>query len=188
MNSKLPSFKEYHNDPEVIEEILPALAAVPMALGKGAMVAGRVGAAAAKGALPVVKAGARGLAAAGKAALPVARNIGNAVSGTAKAAGNALSTVADVASMGSSVADIAKQQVASTAPGVPAEGVAKAVDQDAKAGAGAKVPQNIVKKMIPNMVDQAVASAGPENEKVVQQELKKAAQNIGKAPKPAGQL
>jgi hypothetical protein len=166
MSNKLPSFKEYHNDPEVIEEIVPALA------GLGA------------GALRLSAAAGRGLVAAGKAALPIAKGVGNAVIGAAKGVGNALSMGADVASMGAGAVDIAKQQLASTAPGVPAAGYTREEPAEPKES----MPQNMVKKMIPGIVNQVVAAAGEKNMKVAQQALKKAAQDIGKPAKPAGQL
>jgi hypothetical protein len=162
MSRKLPSFKEYHNDPEVIEEFLPAIAAGVGALGRGAVAAGRA-------ALPVLQAAGRGIVKAGKWA-------GNAITGAGKTANAAVNTVADVASMGASAAEIAKNQLASTAPGVPAAGVTVGKEEEAQES----MPQNIVKRMIPGMVDQAVAAAGPKNAKIVQASLKKAAQDIGK--------
>jgi len=155
MSNKLPSFKEYHNDPEVIEEIAPALAGLGAAGLRGAAAVGR------------------GAMAVGKGAMAVGRGVGNA-----------LSTVADVASMGAGAVDIAKQQLASTAPGVPAEGYTKEEPTEPKES----MPQNMVKKMIPGMVNQVVAAAGEKNMKVAQQALKKAAQDIGKPAKPTGSL
>ena len=191
MGNKLPSFKEYHNDPEVIEEIAPALVGLGMGAAKLGGLVGRGALAAGKAALPALQTAGRGALAAGKAALPALQTVGRgalaagrAITGVGKGVGNALSTVADVASMGSGVVDIAKQQLASTAPGVPAEGYTKEKPTEPEES----MPQNMVKKMIPGMVDQVVAAAGEKNMKVAQQALKKAAQDIGKPKKKAGQL